>query len=473
MKKYIISLLILFFCCKSFGQTYTQTFIDKCSGEKKIATTTIINGNATVSFYNQVRTFSPMEVQTGVVQTWLFTTKATYEALTCPVINNPIVQQAVTNAAAATAANAAASAASAAASSAASGAASSAASSSASSAASSSASSAAASSAASTPPPPTTPPPTSSGSSTPPPSSSGSSSSSSSGSSSSGGSSSSSETKTETKTETKSETKSESKTESKSESKEESKSESKSEEKKEESKEEKKEEEKKKEEKKKEKVVATNPMLLSSDLSTIESPDGRWLQSATIGVSKSSMAGDKSYSATTVIMSDLKTFIVSGGYTKMDFSEGKLKAIHSYSTAFAYLNGNYMNLLGYTWIKPTPKYGVFGYNLGLINLFLKNEKDNYDYNMSSSVVAFWTKPYQYSKKLTVSPQIFTMFAPLSWNTVAGTSTVNRHMGFLLGSSFDYKLSKRFGFSFNYKLSGNTSPGTPWLSNFLIGSRMVL
>jgi hypothetical protein len=477
MKKYIISLLILFFCCKSFGQTYTQTFIDKCSGEKKIATTTIINGNATVSFYNQVRTFSPIEVQTGVVQTWLFTTKATYEALTCPVINNPIIQQAVTNAAAQTASNAAASAASAAASSAASGAASSAASSSASSAASSSASSAAASSATSTPPP-TTPPPTSSGSSTPPPSSSGSSSSSSSGSSSSGGSSSSSETKSETKSESKTESKSESKEESKSESKseekkEESKSEEKKEEKKEESKEEKKEEEKKKEEKKKEKAVATNPMLLSSDLSTIESPDGRWLQSATIGVSKSSMAGDESYSATTVIMSDLKTFIVSGGYTKMDFSEGKLKAIHSYSTAFAYLNGNYMNLLGYTWIKPTPKYGVFGYNLGLINLFLKNEKDNYDYNMSSSVVAFWTKPYQYSKKLTVSPQIFTMFAPLSWNTVAGTSTVNRHMGFLLGSSFDYKLSKRFGFSFNYKLSGNTSPGTPWLSNFLIGSRMVL
>jgi hypothetical protein len=485
MKKILISLLILFFSFESFSQTYTQTFIDKCSGEKKIATTTIINGNATVSFYNQVRTFSPIEVQTGVVQTWLFTTKATYEALTCPVINNPIVQQAVTNAAAQTASNAAASAASSAASTAASSAASGAASSSASSAASNSASSAATSSAASTPPP--TP---STSSSTPPPASSGTSSGSSNSSSSSqSSSSSSSESKTETKTETKSETKSESKTESKSESKEESKSESKSEEKKEESKSEEKKEEKKeeskeekkeekkeeqkKEEKKKEKAIATNPMLLSSDLSTIESPDGRWLQSATIGVSKSSLMGDESYSANTVIMSDLKTFIVSGGYTKMDFSEGKLKAIHSYSTAFAYLNGNYMNLLGYTWIKPTPKYGVFGYNLGLINLFLKNEKDNYDYNMSSSIVAFWTKPYQYSKKLTVSPQIFTMFAPISWNTVAGTSTVNRHMGFLLGSSFDYKLSKRFGFSFNYKLSGNTSPGSPWLSNFLIGSRMVL
>ena len=214
-------------------------------------------------------------------------------------------------------------------------------------------------------------------------------------------------------------------------------------------------------------------MLLSSDLSTIESADGRWLQSATIGVSKASMAGDESYSATAVVMSDLKTFIVSGGYTKMDFQRGKLNAINSYSSAFAYLNGNYMNLLGYTWIKPTQKRGVFGYNLGLINLLLKNSDGGYDYNMSTSAVAFWTKPYQYSKKLTISPQIFTMFAPISYNTVAGISTVNRHMGFLIGSSFDYKISKRFGVSINYKLSGNTTPGSPFLNNVLIGSRMIL
>ena len=215
-------------------------------------------------------------------------------------------------------------------------------------------------------------------------------------------------------------------------------------------------------------------MLLSSDLSTIESPDGRWLQSATIGVSKSSLMGDKSYSANTVIMSDLKTFIVSGGYTKMDFSNGKLNAIHSYSSAFAYLNGNYMNLLGYTWIKPTQKKGVFGYNLGLINLLLKDEQNKkFNHNMSTSVVAFWTKPFQYSRKLTISPQVFTMFAPISYNSVAQVTTVNRHMGFLLGSSFDYKISKRFGLSVNYKLSGNTAPGSPFLSNFLVGSRMIL
>ena len=41
----------------------------------------------------------------------------------------------------------------------------------------------------------------------------------------------------------------------------------------------------------------------------------------------------------------------------------------------------------------------------------------------------------YSKKLTISPQVFTMFSPISWNSVTGQSTVNRHMGFLVGSAF--------------------------------------
>jgi hypothetical protein len=66
-----------------------------------------------------------------------------------------------------------------------------------------------------------------------------------------------------------------------------------------------------------------------------------------------------------------------------------------------------------------------------------------------------------------------MFAPISYNSATGVSTVNRHMGFLLGAAFDYKISKRFGFAFNYKMSGNTKAYSVFLSNFQIGSRMVL
>jgi len=72
MKKILISLLILFFSFTSKGQTImTQTFVDKCTGEIKIATTTYVNGNAVVSFYNQIKTFTPSQVQSGVLQAWL------------------------------------------------------------------------------------------------------------------------------------------------------------------------------------------------------------------------------------------------------------------------------------------------------------------------------------------------------------------------------------------------------------------
>ena len=322
MKKWILTFTMLIVTTltafRAEGQTYTQSFIDKCTGERKVATTTMINGSATVSFYNEVRTFSPMEVQTGQLQVWINQVYLRYSTLACPT--NVVVQQTVTNAVAQTASNAASSAASNAAS-----------------AAASTAASAAAKPptinvppppppAASAPPPPTAaaPPPASGGSSNPPPASGGSSSqsggSSSSSSSQSGGSSSSSESKTETKTETKSETKSESKSESKSE--------------------------------EKKKSGNLNPMLVASDYSVVESPDRKFGSIIGLGWSRASMAGDESFSANAMIWSNLKQFALGGGYTKMEFNEGQLDAIHSYGVTGAYLDGNYMGLLGYTWIKP-------------------------------------------------------------------------------------------------------------------------
>ena len=414
----------------------TQTFIDKCSGEIKIATTSYVNGNAVVMFYNQIKTFTPSQVQTGKLQIWLQETYTAYNSMGCPT--NLVVQQTVTQqvaAAATAAASQAASAAASAASSAASGAASSAASSSASSAASSTAAS-----------------------STPPPSSSGSSSS---------NSSSSSETKSGGSTEQKSESKSESKSEEK---KEESKSESKKEEKKEESKEEKKKEEKKEEKKKQQNM---NPMLIASDLTTAQSPDGSYSLAMTVGLSKSSLMGDKSYSLNGMAFSTFDQFAVSSGVTVLKLTDkGQLNSINSYSFTSAYLKGTLMGLLGYTWIKPHPKYGTYGYNVGLITLLMKGD-ESYTTSLSTSAVIFWTKPFQYSKKLTVSPQVFTMYSPLGYNTLTGGTMVGRQVGFLVGSTFDYKLTKRFGFSFNYKLNLNTEPGSPILNNFLIGSRVML
>ena len=538
MKKWIVTLLLIVISLTAFkaeGQTITQTYIDPC--DQKVYVVIIPFGqNSTIAVIRgKSKIVTLADISSGAFQTWVNSVFATpcpqndairlaQEAAARAAADAAAraaadaAAKAAADAASKAASDAAAKAAASAASGAASGAASNAASSAASGAASNAAGSAASSAAASAatpppiniappppppvnvpPPPPTAapppaaaPPPTSSSSSPPPASGSGSSS---------GGSSSSTEAKpAETKpaeakpAETKSDKPAEQKTEEKKteakteEKKEEAKTEEKkseekkTEEKKEEAKKEeekkeeskKEEEKKKKEEEKKKKQEVTNPTLLASDITVAEASVGKYLASVSLGLSKSSLAGDVSYSAGLVVNSDLSSIVTTGGITKMGMTEdGQLDAIHSYGTAFAYLGGNYMNLLGYTYIKPTPKKGTYGYNVGVINLFLKNDAGGFDYNMATSAIVFWTKPYQYNKKLTISPQVFTMFAPISYNSATGVTTVNRHMGFLLGAAFDYKISKRFGFSANYKMSGNTKPFSDFLSNFQIGSRMVL
>ena len=248
-----------------------------------------------------------------------------------------------------------------------------------------------------------------------------------------------------------------------------------------ESKDEKKSDEKKKDEKKK--VAPANPMLVASDLTSAQGPDFKYNAIASFGISQSSLAGNETWSANAMIWSTLNQFALSGGYTKMDFQKGKLNSIHSYSVTAAYLEGNYMGLIGYTTVKPNPKFGTYGYNVGLITLLLKNSevinfktgetKEVFDTSLSTSLVVFWTKPYLVQPKITLSPQIFLMNSPIAWNSKTGETTVNRQLSFLLGSSFDYKISKRFGLSLNYRLSGDSQIGSPLLNNFLVGSRLIL
>jgi hypothetical protein len=201
--------------------------------------------------------------------------------------------------------------------------------------------------------------------------------------------------------------------------------------------------------------------------------DGRYAVMMSVGVSKSSLMGDKSYSATALIWSTLNQFALSGGITKMDFEEGKLNAIHSYGTTFAYLKGTLMNLNGYTYIKPHPKYGTFGYNVGVITLMMPNVGSRgYSVSLSASAVGFWMKPYQYSRKVTLTPQVFVMQSPIAWNTMTGNSSVSRTPGAIIGLGYDYKLSKRFGLSTSYRGAMTFEPNFSLLHNFQIGSKMI-
>lgn len=155
----------------------------------------------------------------------------------------------------------------------------------------------------------------------------------------------------------------------------------------------------------------------------------------------------------------------------MIFKNGALTAIKAYSYTVAHVAGTNLTFGGYTFIKPHPKYGTYGYNLSYVNIKLKDAV-GYSYSVMTSTTAFWTKPYPISRTSTLSPGVFLMASPYAFNSKSG-STWNYNITGLVGTGYSFKLSKRFGFNIDYKASISTVPGTPILSYFLVGSRLQL
>ena len=89
----------------------------------------------------------------------------------------------------------------------------------------------------------------------------------------------------------------------------------------------------------------------------------------------------------------------------------------------------------------------------------------------ASFTMFYMKPIVVNKKLSVTPAIFVSGTPLLYS--AKQLSVDANLGMMAGSTFDYAISKRFKFGFDYKVSFGTMPGTPILNMVMIGSKMQL
>ena len=73
MKKLLL-ILFLFVGSFTYGQVFTQTFLDRCTGEVKVVTANFSQGSAVVSFYSRVRTFTYQEFLSGAMNVWLIET---------------------------------------------------------------------------------------------------------------------------------------------------------------------------------------------------------------------------------------------------------------------------------------------------------------------------------------------------------------------------------------------------------------
>ena len=215
----------------------------------------------------------------------------------------------------------------------------------------------------------------------------------------------------------------------------------------------------------------SNPIIVSSDITSAQNLNGTFTPIVNIGTSKSSMTGLSSYGVTGMVWMNFRQFAISTKYTKIHYNKSKkIKFIHNFNLTGVYTYENYLGFIGYSGILNGGKYGIAGFNISAAATVIAMEKSGY---YSPSITGFYTRPFKAGKKIIISPELYVISTPLVYSTKEKVSISDRYISGFVGSGFDYQISKRFKLNLNYKANMSTNPDFPILSFFLIGSKVNL
>ena len=215
----------------------------------------------------------------------------------------------------------------------------------------------------------------------------------------------------------------------------------------------------------------SNPIIVSSDLTSAQNLNKSYTGIINIGTSRSSLTGSSSWGVTSMIWFNLKQAAVTGRYTKIHYSKDhKLKLIHNVNLTGVYSYGNILGFVGYSAILNAGKWGITGANVS--GAITKTPEDK-NLFISPSITAFYTKPFRVNKKIMMSPELYVISTPLIYSSVDKVSVTDRTFSAFVGTGIDYQITKRFKVNVNYKANMSTNPSFPILSFFLIGSKINL
>jgi hypothetical protein len=215
----------------------------------------------------------------------------------------------------------------------------------------------------------------------------------------------------------------------------------------------------------------SNPIIVSSDVTSAQNLNKSFTPIINVGTSKSSMTGLSSYGVMGMVWLNFKQFALSAKYTKTHYNKNKkLKFVHNVNFTGVYTYGNFLGFVGYSGILNGGKYGITGFNVSGATTIIAKDKSGY---YSPSITAFYTRPIKVNKKFILSPEIYVISTPLVYSTKEKVTVSDRYFSGFIGCGFDYQISKRFKVNVNYKANLSTNPQFPILSFFLIGSKVNL
>jgi hypothetical protein len=211
-------------------------------------------------------------------------------------------------------------------------------------------------------------------------------------------------------------------------------------------------------------VVKTNAFLTSSDFVFLQKPTyvGGWLQAISLGAGKQSLNGVYSYGGNGFVATDGSQYGVSGFVGKNN---------NNLFLSFTKIGMNKTTTL--TYIKLYKGKWNKGFGINLSNNF-SEVTDSLPpmWTGAPSLMLFFNRTYT-TGKFSVTPDLLLSYSHMYWDMGLNTSTVDPTFNALVGTSFGYKLSKKFTLLLAYRGNINTNPKFGLMNNISIGNKFNL
>jgi hypothetical protein len=247
--------------------------------------------------------------------------------------------------------------------------------------------------------------------------------------------------------------------------------------------------------KKKQRKRKYAPPLISANVSAMQMVDGAFNSVTSASMTKYSFTGVESYNVGLMMWSNLKQYNLSASKSKTFFNydrdvpiyirdeDGKkyqfgsykdIGSIHKVQTLSANFSSIYSSKVltfGINDVFISNKEGFWkGFTGGVAgNMSLIKAAD--DFLATPSIFFFGTKPFV-SRRFTTSPLLGLSFNPILYSADNGLK-LNGNFNYVVGSNFDFQLTKRFRANIGFNTIGSTQKNIPMTYSVTIGAKFKL
>lgn len=236
------------------------------------------------------------------------------------------------------------------------------------------------------------------------------------------------------------------------------------------------EEDKPSKKKKKKRKRNLAPPIVTANALAQQLPTGEYVQAMNIGISRSSLLGDKTYGLNTMIYSNGQQFMLNGNFSKVHINkEGRVNRVYSASLGVMKSFTTVMFNMNHSFVFMGKKGGVGGIAASIshssINVDVRDGLVFFDSQvLSTALTGFWTKPFKFDR-LTISPMLAVSSPFMAMEVYDRSVNWNTDVTIIGGSNFSYTLTKRFALNIGANVIESTMPEFPTLKTFTIGGRL--